>query len=360
MRPAPSSLTAALLLAAAPLLAQEQRFTDTTSITTIEVPVTVELAGRAVTGLTVDDFEVYDEGQRVKITGFEEVRVDAAASTNPGRDPWRARTLVFLLDFAWSHPYRLEESLDALADVFARENLLGPGDRVGLVGWSATRGLLTFLEPTANRLELAYSIVLARAVAESDPQATGDALALLPARDAERLLAESRLSGFNRNSTFFPVGPATEQFADDVSGLFERATYPGAKILVHLSSGLSDDYLVAGDFERPRVLGNLERILVAGRRTGWAIHSVNLSGLGFGTDTQLMLAKDTGGRLHTNSNDLALLVEEAERSTRSFYLLAFEPQTTGGSHGFRQLKVKVRSAPAGTHVRHRWGYQNAE
>lgn len=360
MRPARFSPIAALLLAAAPLLGQTERFTDTTSITTIEVPVVVEVAGKAVTGLTIDDFEVYDEGQRVAITGFEEVRVDAAPTANPGRDPWRARTLVFLLDFAWSHPYRLEESLSALADVFARENLLGPGDRVGLVGWSATHGLLTFLEPTADRRELAYSIVLARAVAQSDPKATGDALAQLPARDAERLLAEARLSGFNRNSAFFPVGPATEQFADDVSQLFERATYPGAKILVHLSSGLSDDYLESGDFDRPRVLGNFERILVAGRRTGWAIHSVNLSGLGFGTDSQLLLAKDTGGRLHTNSNDLALLVEEAERSTRSFYLLAFEPQASGGSHGFRQLKVKVRNAPGDTHIRHRWSYQSSE
>jgi|CXWL01.1.fsa_nt_gi VWFA-related protein len=355
------SIAAGLILAAAPLAAQTERFADSTSVTTIEVPVMVELRGRPVTGLTLDSFELYDEGRRVPITGFEEVRVDRPATIDgqplpAGRDPWRSRTLVFLLDFTWSQPWQLERVVDGLEAVFARRDLLAPGDRVGVVGWSAYHGLLTFLEPTADRRELALSIALTRAVVESDPAATRAALAALPARDAERLLAEASLSGFNRSSLSINQGAATRDLAEDFARLFERATYPGPKVLIHLSNGIPDDYVSGASLERPRVLKNMERILVAGRKTGWAIHSANLSGLTFGTDSQLLLARDTGGRLHANSNDLTLLVEEAERSTRSFYLLAFEPQEHLDGGTFRRLEVRLKGVPRGTRARHRWGY----
>jgi VWFA-related protein len=69
-----------------------------------------------------------------------------------------------------------------------------------------------------------------------------------------------------------------------------------------------------------------------------------------------MMALDTGGQLFTNSNDVQLLLREMEATTRTSYLLTFQPRELEPDGGFHRLEVKVRNKPSGARVVHRPGY----
>src|SRR5688572_5969271 len=92
---------------AAPLFAQ--RMSEAVQVTVVEVPVTVvDREGKAVTGLTAENFELYDEGKRVPIDYFEVLDLtmsakiaDAPAEALP---PAATRHFLLLFDLANSSP----------------------------------------------------------------------------------------------------------------------------------------------------------------------------------------------------------------------------------------------------------------
>jgi Ca-activated chloride channel family protein len=91
----------------------------------VRVPVTVtDRAGRVVTGLTAEDFELEDGGRRQPITAFA-----------AGAD---ALTLVFVVDTSWSMRDELARVRREAAGLVA---LLRPGDRAG-VGTLTVQGTL--------------------------------------------------------------------------------------------------------------------------------------------------------------------------------------------------------------------------
>ncbi len=69
-------------------------FEETSQVVAVEVPVNVvDRDGKPVRGLTADDFEVFDDGERQKITGFEVVDLETLDPAEPGGRPaapaWR-------------------------------------------------------------------------------------------------------------------------------------------------------------------------------------------------------------------------------------------------------------------------------
>ena len=73
------------------------------------------------------------------------------------------------------------------------------------------------------------------------------------------------------------------------------------------------------------------------------------SGRGLG-----MLAKETGGFLIDNTNDLASAFQRIDADRRFHYLLTYTPSNTGQDGSFRRIAVKVKRR--GADVRARSGY----
>jgi len=70
------------------------------------------------------------------------------------------------------------------------------------------------------------------------------------------------------------------------------------------------------------------------------------------------LAKDTGGFLLENTNDLAGGVARMQQERTTYYLLAYQPTNTKFDGKFRKITVKVKRPK--TTVRARPGYVAAQ
>jgi VWFA-related protein len=366
------ALASSVLVGPSPTRGQYESFEEQTAVTLVEVPVTVIHRGQPVEGLTVDDFAVFDRGERQAIESFEVLEVDVARSA-PGEPeaPEAAGTLaarrnfLFLFDLAYSDRRSLSGAASALDGLLAQG--LAPGDRVGVGFFSALHGYQWLVGLTERHEEARHALEVMRAIIESDRDRARSLLggweppaAVAPAgaaMDRDAILAEAGVSGGNRGAAGWPTTSILRalvrgltRIADDTAGL------DGRKYLVHLSYGLPDHVVTGRGSERARVLGLLQEIKHACRAAGWAIDSVNLAGLGFGRDSLLMMAKDTGGQLFTNSNDVGVLVREMEQTTRLTYLLTFQPTALEPDGAYHRIEVEVAGLPGGARVIHRPGY----
>jgi VWFA-related protein len=363
----------------APLRAQQETFEGGTAVTLVEVPVTVIHDGEPLEGLTVEDFELFDRGERQEIRTFERIVIDPATEPETVRGVLtpsaRAARRNFLLffDLAFADSRRLGNATEAFEELLA-ENL-SPSDRVGVAFFSALHGFQWVVGLTDRHEDAATALRVVRAVIDSDRKRTEQLLTgWTPADDGRRLhppgarpdreaiLAEARVSGFNRagGSSGGSSWPVTSILRFLVRGLTDAveqtATLDGRKYLVQLSYGLPDHFVSGGSGERARVLSQLQEVKRACRSSGWAIHSVNLAGLGWGRDSLFMMAADTGGQLFTNSNDVTVLVEEMESTTRVSYVLGFQPEDVEPDGKYHKLEVNLKDAPRGTRIIHRPGY----
>lgn len=351
-----------------------ETFEGGASVLLVEVPVTIVHRGESLGGFTVDDFELFDRGEPQTIETFDVLSVtlpparsdggEAAAPGSAGEavaDLAARRNFLFLFDLAYAGSRSLSSTasiLEALLD-----EGIAPGDRVGIGYFSAVRGYRWILGLTDRHDEVRRGLEVARAMIESD---RGRAEALVDAwrpptdvvpadarLDRDSLLAESGLTWHNRDVAVWPVASTVRELSRGLTRAVEATAHlDGRKYLVHLSRGAPN----GPTGERALVLSFYEDIKRACRSSGWAIQSVDLGGLGFGRDSLLMMALDTGGQLFTNSNDVQLLLREMEATTRTSYLLTFQPRGLEPDGGFHRLEVKVRGKPSGARVVHRPGY----
>lgn len=178
------------LLAAAAVSAradQTPAFEGRTEVTVVEVPVNVlSRAGESVRGLTADDFELYDNGDRRAITQLEVIDLDVL---QPSDDTERRvmeealpsiarRHFLFLFDLSFSSPTAILKARLA-ARRFVLESL-HPTDLAAVALYTLETGPRLLVTFTPDRAQLAHAI---------------DTLG------APRLLADNRLrtslAGFN-------------------------------------------------------------------------------------------------------------------------------------------------------------------
>ncbi len=148
-RPAPAA-GAALLLALTlsvrgPALSQDRGkpLTEDVTVTVklVQVYVTAK-DGKPVTDLSAEDFEVTDNGQPVPVTHFEKhfVGGDTVAPPPPAESRVRTNRKFFLFfDFAFVDARSALKARDAGLQFI--DTRLKPGDEVGLLSYSAMRGL---------------------------------------------------------------------------------------------------------------------------------------------------------------------------------------------------------------------------
>lgn len=142
------------------------RFGGTSQVVSIEVPVNVVgRDGRPVRGLKASDFEVYDEGRREPLSGFEVVDLDvlapaagaqaetlaAAALPSPAR-----RRFLFLFDLSFSSPTAVVKARMAARDFLLHS--LRPTDLAAVATYTLETGPRLVVTFTPDRAQLARGI----------------------------------------------------------------------------------------------------------------------------------------------------------------------------------------------------------
>jgi len=103
------------------------------------------------------------------------------------------------------------------------------------------------------------------------------------------------------------------------------------------------------------------------RRADCAIQAVDIGGMAVGgeggafsqpagRETLLTMAKDTGGELYENFNDLGQAMTKMLEATSVTYVLTIQPRDLKLDGKYHEIKVKLKNAPAGARLIHRPGY----
>ena len=365
----------------APQEIAEERFEEATSIYVVEVPVRVLVRGEPLRGLTAEDFEVYDDGERREIIGFEVIDVisnevpvsvrDAPLDAPADAPPPSGRNYLLLFDFAYGGlgmidaRRRLTDSVEA-ATALVRGGL-APGDRVAVAFYSPLRGFKQLNDFTTDRDTALFALHGIELILAAEPKLIREEFEgwaelgpSLPGYRAKTPLGPNRASlddlvteariFLQRGDPFLWHDVMVKHFAWGLREFVEANDLPGMNYIVLFSRGPIFDDLAA------RSLFFLQELLRDLRQEGWSVHAVNTGGLGWGRDSLTMMAYDTGGALYTNSRDLGLLVSEAVQDTRVSYMLTFQVADLPEDGLYHKLDVRLVDPPKRTKIFHRPGY----
>ena len=162
------AVTLCLALVVASAVAQNETFFSEVlevRVTNVDVIVT-DRSGKPVTGLTKEDFELYENGVKKEISNFLELRgkgaptpARAAAPVEgqtaiAGADDIRRRDITIFIDNAVLQPHRRNLMMPHLQR-FIDENVRG-GDTVAIVTWA--KSLKLELEPTSDRAAISAAL----------------------------------------------------------------------------------------------------------------------------------------------------------------------------------------------------------
>ena len=411
-------LCAAALLLAATADAQRGRtqrqaeFSDSTTVTVVEVPVQVSRAGTPLSDLTAADFELQDNRKAVEITGFEVVdlrKIEGKATEEPVPVAAR-RHFLLLFDLFFTPPDSVGRAQQAAADLVLQE--LHPTDLVALAVFDTRPRLV--LGFTSDRSQIRQAI-RGLGLARNEPgQGIRDPLGLVIGDLGGELPTNSDLgdtggrASVDAQSTLLQTqrelkvlqdtaerGRAAGQIDALTAGMSELANWmqaiQGRKHVVFLSEGFDDSILVGqqgvtieqqaeildrqqrladGNFEQvdnEALFGStaaqrsMNQMLERFREANCSIQAVDVSGQirtqGQSNRSSLhMMASDTGGQVFANFGNLGDAMSEMLEQTSVTYLLAFQPTDLQNDGKFRKLRVRLKNAPRGTRVVHRPGY----
>jgi VWFA-related protein len=401
-----------ILLASALLLVSSQAFAAHREVATVEVvqiPVYISHDGRAVTGLTKNDFELYVNGERQTVDYFDTIDF-AALPAEAASDPRQRRLYLLTFDMRFSSRAALQRAQKA-AEQYVDRAL--PGDVFAVATYTANHSL-QFVVPFTRDQAL-----LRRALRGLGSARAGDPLFLTVRTDGGSMAGPDRPAmqafGFMRDLILQPLRAAAEDEIRALSALADRmAVLDGQKHVVLLSGGFDAELIHGvpsvrptymgsapsgyGTFAMlnanapgndmfslpsgngndlfptsyPAVMGNpqlgsdprLGRYLeeMYGHFTAASVFldAIDIEGLRAGqrivdTEGLFALTRDTGGTLVERTSDMNVAIQELTDKQRVVYVLGFRPTSGRKTNGIR---VDVRNAPSGALVRYRPSYSN--
>ena len=146
-----------VLLAALPLVAQMR---ESISVTAIEVPVTiVDRSGQPIRGLTKDKFELFVDGKRTAITGFETIDLSTIDEQTPLATPLPKaayRNFVLLFDSSGSTPGTMKRAQTAALEFVTKQ--MKRRDLCAVATFNADRGTQLLTSFTSDRELLQHVI----------------------------------------------------------------------------------------------------------------------------------------------------------------------------------------------------------
>jgi VWFA-related protein len=390
---------------------------ESLTVSTVEVPVNVVgRDGLPVRGLTSANFELYDEGKKRMITGFESIdfsspeRSGDAAATTP-LNPAARRNIMLLFDLSYSNPHSLVRAQTAARDFL--EKSIKPRDRVAVATLDVNRGFRLLAAFTTDRTLLTQAISDPRKFNGSDPlQITARGPAPIPETvtyDASRPESDVRTERqeqfskaqkeLARRSADFDDQYRSHQIDRQIEilAMISRTmhTVVGRKQIVLLSEGFDarlvsgrekfnkdaqddQEYIQKGEYWKVNTdhsFGSassqslLAKFADMCRRSDVVLHAIDIRGLRGNSDPGQtgdatisngglhLLASAGGGVVFKNSNDLGGDFDRLMHQQEVTYVLAFRAPTADPGM-FHNLKVKIVGVP-GARVSHRAGYYEA-
>ncbi len=376
MRPFLGCLFAAALATPAPV--QEEPAVLRVTARLVQVNVIVhDRKGQPVSGLTKDDFILFDGKQEQRITHFSaEPSMPGATAAVQRPAPLPAGVYTNRPELRANAPSSVTAILlDGLNtrwedQAYARRqviNFLGqlkPGDRIAL--FSLGRELRVLHDFSSDTDSLVRAIQRYRArinneVADSDPTPsdTGD-------EELDAILDE-----FNTRTAEFLTTNRVRTTLNALKAISEHLSrIPGRKNLIWVSGGFPAS--MGLDSPRPNAdrRSFFDDIEDAGRslnHSSLAVYPVDARGLvgipDFGADrrsaaaaqanralralwrdheTMLAIAERTGGKAFFNTNDIKSAIRRAIDDSRVTYTLGYQPSHGVWDGSFREIKVKLR------------------
>ena len=387
--------------------------------TLIEVPVNVtDKDGRPVENLKAEDFEVYDDGKKQAITGFEVLDergtvIPPAAEEEP-INPAARRHFLILFDLSFGSPRGIVNARRAARDFVV--NRMKDLDRAAVATYSVEHGLRLLVTFSGDRAQLASAIdtlgfptlaerrpdPLSLVITEpSQSNSTGFAyMTSANSAGTELSQADSVLQDALENMQVMRARSQRAIYRDRVIRLLDsfakmaRAldAVPGRKHILYLSEGFDSRELSGstaeggGATEAEWVLrgqswkvdsdtrfGNsglqekMKGALELFNRSDCIIHAIDIGGLRAASDPAgsvyntvngqealFYFSDQTGGEFLRNGNDLASSFDKLLERTGLIYILAFQPVRVPENGKFHPIKVKVKNASY--RLSHRTGY----
>jgi VWFA-related protein len=408
------ALLLSCILAFSPALALSQAdpskspVRETAEVVLVEVPVrVVDRDGQPIRGLKATDFELFDDGKKQEIVGFDAIDLARKSRETPGAaeplNPAARRHFLILFDLTFAR-----SSAVIAAQRAAKQFVLnGMTDRdfAAVATFSAENGVRLLVTFSSDHPQIARAIdTLGLTVTEDlskDPLAfafdvgkigvrgqgfgggekEGRAAAIIETLQTMAQVSKARYDEYARGR----VGQLMQSFASLAKTL---DAVQGRKDVIYLSEGFESrllvgtqdteqerEWIVSGEqwkVDQEKRFGNTHLrqqvtfMTDLFRRSDCVIHAVDIAGLVTDSDAAstaalvhgenalFEIANATGGEVLRNDNDFRAQLDRLVARTSLVYVLAFRPEKTGKDDRFHDLKVKVRVP--GARVSSRAGY----
>jgi VWFA-related protein len=372
----------------------------------VEVPVIVrDGTGAFVHGLTLDDFEITEDGAPqpiqtlyvVTVPGTAGGTTGAAAGSRPAAAGPADRVFLFLFDMGHLSPASLTKSRDAVAG-FAPERLQA-SDLSGMVAAGETSRLsisgdhpalvrqVAALRPRSDAVvrgrelqqwpslmsgleaaQVAQKVTraLEEAIERNCRERLMDCTPMPPGSfetEANRAITEQQL--LLKASQYMHESRAAARTSLDVLEQAARALspLPGRKTVIWFTEGSGSD----------EVAEQARRAVSRAADAGVAVYAVDPRGLGAKVpdlhdveiselgweavrgmveDLPNLLATGTGGLFIRNDNRLDRALRRIEEDTSTYYVLGYAAPEGEPAEGFRRIRVTVRRSALAVRARH--------
>ena len=384
---------------------------ESAEVVLVEVPVrVVDKNGAPIRGLQANQFELFDDGKKQTIVGFD--TIDLAQKTldrqplSEALNPAARRHFLILFDLTFARPGAIlaaqraakqfvlsgmtDRDFAAVATFSVEQGVrmlvTFSSDRIQLARGIDTLGLTVTEDLTKDPLGFAFDIsrvgAAARGQAAVDPgEKESKSAALIETLQTMQQVNKARVDEYARGR----VAALTQSF-----GSLARAldAVQGRKDVIYLSEGFEGrllvgmretdqerEWLVSGEqwkVDQERRFGSSHLQSQLGvmtnlfRRSDCVVHAVDIAGLAqkedlgtaappiLGGNALFEIADATGGEVFRNANDFRGQLDRLIAKTSLVYVLAFQPKRTGDEDKFHDLKVKVHLP--GARVSARAGY----
>jgi VWFA-related protein len=397
---------AALLLLPAAAPEPPRPFAERSDVTLVEVPVVVTgRDGAAIRGLTVSDFELFDEGVPQAIEALDVADLGRFRESGE-EEAWHLpaagrRHFLFLFDLSHCSTGSLERAR-ADAARFVRQ-ALAPEDLGAVASISIERGLALHVTFSADRPLIARAIESVGLPSSFPVPDDSLSFTIRPPVDtgtSNGVPAPTAGADLIQPSIVLQQKGMDEYAADQVGRMISSMSVlgealdavAGRKTVLFFSEGFDGRYLVGEtDKESERMLvendaivrgelwnvnverrfGNrrfqdvFERTMALFRRSDSAIFPIDIGGLRvrekegvaasrYRREALDAIAQATQGESVHGENDIGRALERVRERTSLTYVLFFRPSRTTGEGAYHRLKVRVRRA--GARVTARAGY----
>lgn len=395
-----SALLLALLLAS---LAAAQ---ETINVHVVEVPVTVvDGTGNPVRGLTAKNFELYDGRDKQTLTAFDVIDFaskESVSATSP-LNPTARRNILLLFDLSFSSPKGLVRAQDAARDFLAKG--LQPRDLAAVGTIEAEKGFNLLTAFTTDRGLLRDAIAAPSTFRGMDPlQIAGKSIVetglaenagMLRSDPGEAEMKEKNALVTRRDDTY--LRNRIERQVNALSTLARTlGAVRGPKQIVLLSEGFDPRIIIGRDardsaainaeneairhgavhtvdsdsrFGSTSSINLVEQMAQYFRGSDVILNAIDIRGVRVQGDVQFgsainsndglkLIARQTGGTVFENANNLAEDFQRMMHAQEVVYVLAFRARSAGTGK-FHDLKVKLVDVPGSPRVFSRAGYYDA-